>query len=167
MHRNGSGLVHETTLENSNDHLTSTRKGIARSMGDLTLDLLSLSELQFQLLASDLRTGSGRMLAIGVTTLACFTMGTVAVPLLFIALAFFIRDTLETSLATSFLLSGCVGGLMSIFLGMLGWLMIRRSSSILQRSYQEFVCNLRWIKKVLERERNTANKNPITSQRRI
>jgi hypothetical protein len=167
MYRNGSGLVHEATVDRSNDLSTPSRKGIARSMGDLTLDLFSLSELQFQLLASDLRAGSGRILAIGITTLACFTMGAVAVPLAFVALALFFRDMLETSLATSFLLSACVGSLMSVCLGIIGWLMIRRSSTILMRSYQELVCNLRWIKRVLERERNTANQNPMKSPRRL
>ena len=132
-------------------------------MGGLAHDLFILTELQFQLLAKDLHDGSRRMLVTGLVSFLGVVIGLACVPIGLVSLALFISDHFETSYALGFLFAAITGGIMSGSLGVIGWLMFRGSSVILKRSNLELLRNLRWIKNVLERDRDTRNSNHHTN----
>jgi hypothetical protein len=92
--------------------------------------------------------------------LACF-------PVALAALALLLVQVFETSHATGFLLATTVGAILSALLGVSGWLLVRKRMAVLQRSQQELVRNLRWIKKVLERNRATRSDSTDNSWRTV
>ncbi|MCU0720958.1 MAG: phage holin family protein [Pirellula sp.] len=151
-------MVHETKIGQLNG-APAAPKGIARSVGGLTHDLFTLTELQVQLLFKDLQAGSKRVLSAGLILLTGLVIGLASIPIGLISLALLIRDTFSTTYSLAFLFSALAGVVCSGTLGGIGWLMLRGCSTILQRSNQEFLRNLRWIKKVLERDRSTQNSN--------
>jgi len=51
------------------------------------------------------------------------------------------------------------GTVLSGLLTMIGWFQVRKQMTVLQRSQQELVRNLRWLKKILVRDRLTRNQN--------
>lgn len=147
-------MVHETKVGQQNGSQATVPKGLARNMGGLAHNLFTLAELHFALLARDLRDGSSRMLLTGSLFLLSVLIGFSSVPIGLVALALFIIDLFETSYALGFILASIAGGVLSGTLGVIGWFKLRGGAAVLQRSNQELNRNLRWIKTVLERDRD-------------
>ena len=87
--------------------------------------------------------------------LSCF-------PFALAALALGLIQIFALSNAAGFLIAVVVGAVVSALLSVTGVLLIRQRVVVLRRSQQELARNLRWIKKVLERnrtKRGTSNDN--------
>jgi uncharacterized membrane protein YqjE len=102
-------------------------KGFARGVGDFTHDVLTLAELQAQLLAADVQECRNRLLtptlllACGLaTSLACFPIGLTA-------LAFYLVQSYNLSYAAGFLIAFIVGAVLGALLSVLGCLQVRKS----------------------------------------
>ena len=165
MFRNGDRMDHEKAISQGESTKEFAPKGLARSMGDFTLDLFVLTELQLQLFNKDLNAGKSRMLATSIVALAGMVIGSASVPLGLVALAFFLHEQFEMSFAISFLLAALTGTALSVLLIATGWLMFRGWAAILGRSKVEFLRNLRWIKKMLERDRSTRHTSHHSNNR--
>ncbi|QDT60520.1 hypothetical protein SV7mr_30430 [Stieleria bergensis] len=148
-------MVHETKVGQRNGSQATVPKGLARNMGGLAHDLFTLTELHFALLSRDLRDGRSRMLLTGLLMFVSAVIGVACVPIALVSLAIFITDQFETSYALGFLLAALAAGALSGTLGVIGCFKFRGSAAVLQRSSQELTRNLRWIKTVLERDRDT------------
>ena len=99
--------------------------------------------------------------------LAGVVLGLSCIPFALAALALLLIQVFETSYAAGFLLATIVGAILSALLGVSGWLLVRKRLTVLQRSQQELVRNLRWIKKVLERNRTTRSDSTDNSWRTV
>lgn len=160
-------MDHQTKVSERNGSSQTAPWALARDVGEFAYDVLTLAELQVQLFASDMQECSRRALVPGVVLLAGVALGLSCVPLALTALALLLIQVLGTSYATGFLMATIVGVILSALLCVSGWLLVRNRLAFLQRSQQELVRNLRWIKKVLERNRSTRGDSTDNSWRTV
>ena len=87
IRRNRLRMVGETTMNRRNGSTPSPPNGVAKDMGELANDIVSLAELQFELLRIDCREGLKRMLVPVAMLLVAgiVAVGTVPIALIFIA----------------------------------------------------------------------------------
>src|ERR1035441_4524850 len=87
IRRNRLRMVGETTMNRRNGSTPSPPNGVAKDMGELTHDIVSLAELQFELFRIDCREGLKRMLVPVAMLLVAgiVAVGTVPIALIFIA----------------------------------------------------------------------------------
>lgn len=153
VERNGSG--------------ESESKGIVHEVTEFTEGVVTLVELQGQLLAVDIKECCQRSFLPGLVLVGGFAMGLACFPVALTAVALMLVDAWELSPAVGFLISAAAGAIFSLLLCTLGWLLIRRHLSILRRSQQELVCNINWIRSTLERNRIKRNNCQDRSSRRM
>lgn len=146
-------MVHQTKVSAQNGSPESAPSVLARGVGDFAHDVLTLAELQMQLLVADVRECRRTGLAASLILLCGLALGLACFPLALAALAFSIIQVLETTYAVGLLIAVAVGAVLSALLCAIGWFQIRKRLAVLRRSQQEFVCNVGWIKKVLKRNR--------------
>ncbi len=134
-----------------NGSSTAPPNGIAKDMGELTHDIVSLAELQFELFRNDCREGlKGLLLPAALLLLA----GVVAVgtaPVALIGLAEFLAQAAGLSRAAAFSLAALGGLSVAAALGVAGWCRLRGAGRVLARSRDELTRNMTWIKQVLKR----------------
>ncbi len=130
-------------------------KGFARGVGNFTHDVLTLAELQAQLLAADVQECRQRMLVPTLLLLCGLAISLACFPIGLTTLAFFLVQSYNFSYAAGFLIAFVVGVVLGALLSVLGCLQVRKSLAVLRRSQHELIRNLRWIKKVLDHSRNS------------
>lgn len=144
----------QAKIDERNRTSKNASSGFARGVADFTNDVLTLADLQAQLLAADVQECRQRvpvpalLLLCGLAvSLACFPVGLTA-------LALCLVQTYRTSYATGFLAAFIVGAVLGALLSVLGYLQVRKNLAVLRRSQQELIRNLRWIRKVLDQTGN-------------
>lgn len=158
-------MAHQTKINESNGAPKPTSRGLARDVGEFAHDVLTLAELQVQLLAADARECRRHLLAPGLLLLSGATLCLICVPIALTALALWLSQFFHLSYAMGFLSATVAGVVLGAMLSALGWNLIRKRAAMLGRSQQELVRNLQWIKKVLQRHRITRNKTTDNSWR--
>tara|TARA_R110002095_G_scaffold215072_1_gene208408 strand:- start:364 stop:810 length:447 start_codon:yes stop_codon:yes gene_type:complete len=118
-------------------------------LGDLGADLISLSELQLELIAVDTRDATREALCPAI--LACLALGlTIGVcPVALLGLSWWLSDITELSQAASSLIVAGIGILVAMSLFFCAWKGFRKSFALLKRSRAELRSNVQWIKKIL------------------
>ena len=124
-------------------------QGLARDVGAFANDVLTLTELQSQLLVADLRECRRRALVPSLVLLGGLALGLACFPIALVTVALGLVQFLETSHFTAFLIVVVAGAICSVLLCIVGWIQVRRRAAVLRRSRDELVHNLRWIKRVL------------------
>ena len=160
-------MGHQTKINERNGSPQTTPRALARDVGEFAHDVFTLAELQAQLLVTDLQECRQRVFVPGMVLLCAAAMGLGCFPVALAALALSLIQVFETSYAAGFLLATIVGAILSALLGVSGWLLVRKRLAVLQRSQQELVRNLHWIKKVLERNRTTRSDSTDNSWRTV
>jgi membrane protein DedA with SNARE-associated domain len=130
-------------------------QGLARDVGAFANDALTLTELQSQLLVADLRECSRRALVPSLVLLGGVALGLACFPIVLVTVALGLVQFLETSHFTAFLIVVVAGAIGSALLCIVGWIQVRQRAEVLQRSRDELVRNLRWIKQVVASTRLT------------
>ena len=130
-------------------------RGFARGVGNFTHDVLTLAELQAQLLAADVQECRQRVLVPALLLLCGLAVSLACFPVGLTVLALYLVQSYKTSYATGFLIAFIVGAVLGALLSVLGCLQVRKSLAVLGRSQHELIRNLRWIKKVLDHSRNS------------
>jgi hypothetical protein len=153
-------MVGETTMNLHNGSNRAPPKGVANDMGELTHDMLSLAELQFELFRSDCRKGlKGLLVPVALLLFAgIVAAGTVPVALIF--LAELLAQAAGLSRAVAFLIAVLGGFLAAAALGTVGWSRIRGVGRVFARSREELTRNMTWIKQVLKRPGPSAGQSP-------
>jgi uncharacterized membrane protein YqjE len=136
----------------------SASRSFARGVGDFTHDVLTLTELQAQLLAADLQECRQRLLVPALLLFCGVAVSLACFPIALAALALFLVQFLKISWAAGFLLSLTAGSVFGALLIVVGWRQVGTRIAILQRSKQELIRNLKWIKKVLDHSRTRLRK---------
>jgi hypothetical protein len=144
-------MVGETTMNQRNGSSTSPSDGVAKDMGELTCDIVSLAELQFELFRNDCRQGlKGMLLPVALLLLAgIVAAGTVPVAL--IVVAELLVQAAGLSRAASFSIAALGGFGVAVAMGVAGWSRIRGAGRVFKRSREELARNLNWIKQSLKR----------------
>jgi hypothetical protein len=160
-------MGHQTKLSDQNGSPRTASKGLARDVGEFAHDVLTLAELQAQLFVADMQECGQRVRVPGLILLCGAALGLACFPIALAALALVAVQVLGTSHAAGFLISAGVGAALSTLLCVIGWYQVRKQVTVLGRSQQALVRNLRWIKKVLERSRITRRNNIDNSWRTV
>ena len=160
-------MGHQTKVSERNGSPQTAPKALARDVGDFAYDVFTLAELQVQLFTSDIQECGRRVLVPGLVLLCGAALGVACFPVALAALALWFIQVFETSYATGFLLATIVGAISSVLLCVSGWFLVREPLTLLRRSQEELVRNLRWIKKVLERDRTIRSNRTDNSWRTV
>ena len=125
--------------------------GVAKDVGELTHDIVSLAELQFELFRNDCREGmKGLLIPVALLLLAgIVAAGTVPVAL--IVIAEILTQTAGLSRAAAFSIAALGGFIVAVAMGVVGWSHIRGVGRVFERSREELARNMSWIKQSLKR----------------
>ncbi len=139
-----------------NDSTQTRSKGLGGDVGKLAQDVLTLAELQVQLLVTEVREFFQSAVVSSLLMLCGALLGMACAPIALVSGAFFVVEIFEVSLAVGFLTVALIGASLSAMLCALAAYRFRRKSfTFLQRSRAELECNLNWFKNVLSRNRTT------------
>lgn len=122
---------------------------MARNVGGFASDLLSLTELQAELLKADTQECLQRMTTPLVLLLMAVigSLGCVPVALTAFALGLVAAAGLSTWLA--FLIAAATGLILAGLAAAIGWRLLVKSPAVFERSKDEFNSNFCWVKQVL------------------
>lgn len=152
-------MAHQTTLENSswspdgNGKRPSAAAGVRDGVGDLLHDVVSLSELQAQLLAVDARESIQKAQTPVILLGAGIAVGLGAVPVLLLGLAEALVLLLDWPRAVAYPVSGLVGAALGGGLVYAAWRQAADVIGVFKRSQDELAENIKWIKYALTRGR--------------
>ena len=138
-------------MSGTNGSTASPPRAVAKSMGELTQDIVALAELQFELLRIDSREGFKRMLIPLGLFLAAAAVAVGSVPVALVFLAALLVQAAGLSIAAAFLIATLVGLLAAGTIGILAWITARGALRVFARSGEEFTRNFAWIKRALQR----------------
>ncbi|HZL90967.1 MAG TPA: phage holin family protein [Pirellulaceae bacterium] len=160
-------MENQTKLNEQNGLPETAPRAMARNVGEFAHDVLTLAELQVQLFVADAQECGRRVLVPGLVLLGGVVLGLTCLPIALAALALLVIQVFEISYAAGFLIAVVVGAVVSALLCAIGLFQVRQSVTVLGRSQQELVRNLRWVKKVLERSRITRRNGIDNSWRTV
>ena len=160
-------MVHQTKIAEQNGSPQAAPQGLARDVGEFAYDVLTLAELQAQLVFADVQQCGRRAFVPGLFLLLGASLGLASFPIALAALALVLVQVFETSYAAGFLIAAGMGAVLSALVCVIAWSQVRQHMAVLGRSQQELVRNLRWIKKVLERSRLTRSNRIDNSWRTV
>lgn len=122
---------------------------VGRNLAGMTHDLISLTELQCQLVAVDLEEATSKSLlpVILIAVAILLALGTMPVALLGIGWAFVTLG--GYSEGTVFLMVSLVALVVAGGIGWLGVIQLRSAVAVMKRSQRELKENVRWVKQAL------------------
>lgn len=132
---------------------------MARHVGGFAHDLVSLTELQAELLKADTQECFQRMTT-PLVLLGMAIIGSIGcVPVALTAFAYGLVAAAGLSTWLAFLIAATTGLILAGLAAAIGWRLLVKSPSVFERSKDEFNSNLCWVKRVLttsgERPRST------------
>lgn len=125
--------------------------GVAQGMGDLTRDVVSLAELQFELFSNDCRRGLKGLLTPFTLLLLAGIVAAGTAPVALICLAEVLAQAAGLSRAAALSITALGGFVAAVALGVVGWHRIRGMGRVFERSREELTRNMTWIKDALKR----------------
>ena len=144
-------MLGKTIMNRCNGSTQSSPNGVAKGMGELTHDIVSLAELQFELFRIDCREGIRRILIPVALLLFAGIVAVGTVPIALILVAEFLTQTAGLSRAEAFSIAAMSGFLVALAMGAVGWFYLRRVVRVFERSREELTRNMTWIKHALKR----------------
>jgi len=153
-------MVGETTMNQRNGSAPAPPNGVAKDMGELTHDIVSLAELQFELFRNDCREGlKGLLVPVALLLFAgIVAVGTAPVALIFIAEV--LAQSAGLSRAAAFSIAALGGVIVAVAVGVVGWSQIRGAGRVFERSREELARNMTWIKGTLKRPAPIGGQSP-------
>lgn len=139
----------QTKADNSKGTQQSASRGFATGAGNFAQDVLTLAELQAQLLAIDVRECRARMTVPVLLLLGGFAIALACFPIGLAAFALCLIQFFNTTYATGFLIAFLVGAILGTLMSIIGWRRVGNRLTVLKRSQHELARNLLWIKKVI------------------
>lgn len=144
-------MFRQTTLNSKHEEQKESAAELGPGVGELVHDLIELIELQFQLLAVDLKEGRARAFMpvfLGGMAMMLF-LG--ALPVLLFGAGWLLAISTELSMPTAFAVVGCITLVLSALLTVTAYYQLAHIMQIFQRSQRELNSNLRWIKRTLKK----------------
>jgi hypothetical protein len=146
---------------NARDESTpSPPNGMAQDVGELTHDIVSLAELQFELFRNDCHAGAKGLLIPVVLLLGAGVVALGTVPLGLLLVAELLVQTVGLTRVAAYFIAALSGVSMAVALGVVGAFYLRGVSRVFERSREELARNLAWIKHALKRPAPLAGQPP-------
>jgi uncharacterized membrane protein YqjE len=159
-------MVGETTMNQCNGSTQSPPKGVAKGIGELTHDIVSLAELQLELFTVDCREGLRRILIPVALLLFAGCVATGTVPIALILVAELLVQAAGLSRAAAFLIAATSGFIVALAIGVVGWSYLRGILRVFDRSREELTRNMTWIKHALKRSEPVGSLHALQPQDR-
>jgi hypothetical protein len=159
-------MVGKTIMNRCDASTRPAPNGVAKGMGELAHDIVSLGELQFALFKVDCRDGL-RQILIPVALLmfaGIIALGTV--PVMLILVAEVLTQAAGLSRAAAFSIAALSGFIAALAIGVAGWFFLRRVVHVFERSREELTNNMIWIKHALKRSAPIDSQQPGQPQDR-
>jgi hypothetical protein len=139
-------MVGKTTMNLHNESTPAQPNGVAKDVGELTSDVMSLAQLQLELFTTDCRTGMRGLLTPVVLLLGAGLAALGTVPVVLLLLAETLVRVAGFSQLAALSTAALSGVFVAIVLGIVGWSQVRGVGRVFQRSREELIRNLNWIK---------------------
>ena len=153
-------MVGETIMNRCNGSTPSPPNGVAKGMGELTHDIVSLAELQFELFRIDCREGLKRMLIPVALLLFAGIVAVGTVPIALMLIAELLAQAAGLSRAAAFSIAALSGFIVAVAMGVAGWFYLRGVVRVFERSREELTRNMTWIKHALKRPAPIDSRQP-------
>jgi Putative Actinobacterial Holin-X, holin superfamily III len=153
-------MVGETTMNRRNGSTPSPPNGVAKDMGELTHDIVSLAELQFELFRIDCREGLKQMLIPVALLLLAAIVAVGTVPIALILIAELLTQAAGLSRAAAFSIAAMSGFIVALVMGVVAWSYLRGVVLVFERSREELTRNMTWIKRALRRSAPIESQQP-------
>jgi len=153
-------MVGETIMNRRNGSSSSPPNRVAKGMGELTHDIVSLAELQFELFRIDCREGFKRILVPVAVLLVAAVVAVGTVPIALILVAEFLAQAAGLSRAAAFSIAALSGFIVAVAIGVVGWSCLRGVVRVFERSREELTRNMAWIKHALKRSAPIESQQP-------
>lgn len=125
--------------------------GVAKSIGSMISDVVSLSELQVQLFKRDTSEALQRTyIGAGIVVIGSLIILS-SLPIGLMALGHLLQQTFELSLATAFFIVFVTGMVLGGLAALLGVRKLKKVGNVYQRSEEELSQNVQWLKSALKR----------------
>jgi predicted nucleotidyltransferase len=147
-------------MNRRNGSTTSAANVVAKGMGELTHDIVSLAELQFELFRIDCRDGIRRILIPAALLLFAGIVAVGTVPIAMILVAEFLVQVAGLSRAAAFSIAALSGFIAAVTIGVVGWSYLRGVVRVFERSREELTRNMTWIKHALKRPAPSESQQP-------
>jgi divalent metal cation (Fe/Co/Zn/Cd) transporter len=121
-----------------------------RNISQLGSDVITLMELQTELLQADLRQWTQTMVKAVVALLVALVLLLASTPILLMSLGYFINESTDLSMAASMIIAAGVAILVAAIFAAVGFWMLKREKSVLSRFRSELKQNIAWLKHVLK-----------------
>jgi len=126
-------------------------QGVAKGMGALAHDILSLAELQLELFRVDCREGLRQIMIPVALLLFAGIVAVGTVPIALILVAEFLVQIAGLSRAAAYSIAAMSGVIVALAIGVVGWSYLRGVVRVFERSREELASNMTWIKHALKR----------------
>jgi hypothetical protein len=138
-------------MNRCNGSTQSPPQGVAKGMGELAHDIVSLAELQLELFRVDCREGLRQIMIPVALLLFAGVVATGTVPIALILVAEFLTQATSLSRAAAFSIAAMSGVIVALAIGVVGWSYLRGVVRVFERSREELTSNMTWIKHALKR----------------
>ena len=138
---------------NGNESTTSTTlppPSVSHGLSQLGSDVMTLMELQAELLKVDLREWFRSCVGALLLLAVALTVSLASLPVLMFSLAYTLNDVADISMPLALLIAGGAGLLIAVISTLVALRLMKRDASILSRSAAELRRNVRWLKAVLQ-----------------
>jgi uncharacterized membrane protein YqjE len=124
---------------------------LGHSVSRLGTGVLTLMELQAELLQVDLKEWTSSFVKSMIALTVGLVLALASLPVLLMALGYFLSEATSLSLAASMLIAGVCGLVLALFVAGIGYAMLKNHKGMLRRFKAELRHNVRWLKEVLSR----------------
>lgn len=133
---------------------------VGRNIVDLGHDVVTLTELQVQLLAADLESVKSKSIAPLVMLASAGLLALAALPVLLLGLGWLLVNLADWPQWAAFLTVSIAALVLAAGTGWFAWTRIKSAFGHLSRSRDEFAENVRWLKSILRRGRRGSPQTP-------
>ncbi len=130
----------------------SPARAVARSMGELVHDAVTLADLQLRLFKIEIESWSRDLIASVTWLLVALCVAVGCIPVLLLSLANVFVEYGGLSQSLSLFTAALVGLTVSAIAAAIGLRILRNNGNALERSQEEFNRNLKWFKQMLDQE---------------
>jgi Putative Actinobacterial Holin-X, holin superfamily III len=120
-----------------------------RSISHLGSDIITLVELQAELLQVDVREWARGFVKSVIALVAALVLLLASAPILLVSLGYFINEQTDLSMGASMLIASGAGILLAGICAGLGVWLLKRDQGMLHRFSSELKQNMSWLKQVL------------------
>jgi len=136
---------------NSQTCAVAPERVLRRGVSQLGSDVITLMELQAELLQVDVKEWIGGVVKSMIAMVAALVLLLASTPILLMSLGYALNDATDLPMAVCMLIAAGTGILLAAICAGLGVWLLKRDKGVLHRFSTELRHNIRWLKQVLTR----------------